>query len=520
MTFHHRTGSLRGLSLALAMGAAALAFQPATAQAGQADNSLIVALGTDLVMADPANGALGTDIPVLYTLYDRLLDFAPEDLSLKPMLATEWSWSDDRKTLTLKLRQGVKFHDGTDFNAEAVKRSLEFFKESGVNRDINGVTKIEVVDPFTIALTSETPNSSLPGLLAERAGMIISPAAIDKWGKEKLTQNPVGTGPFKMRNHEVGSAVFVERFADYWDKDKQTVDLIEFRVIKNPASAVSAMMTGQIDYLPSIDPINMPALSRNPAIRVAQEPTIGYGVVQFNAALAPVDKAEVRRAISMSIDREEIAAAVYGGNVQTKGAVLPVPPSYWPSTPGLDTLAYNPDGAKKLLAEAGYPNGISFKMCLNANAGMPQPAVKVADIMREQMKPAGITLETEEVAANSACVETFVRQKKLPAFLVTWSGRPDPAITYAQMLATDSFYNVGGKPWGNRADELVRQLQATEGRDAQDKIYDELNKVFVDEVPMMPLYFFVNVVAYNANLTGEEPNLLGRPNVRTLHWKK
>jgi len=510
---------VRRLAIAALFGAAAIGMQAHGALAGPSDNSLIVGIATDLVQADPANGTLGTDIPILYTMYDRLLDFTPADLTLRPMLATDWKWSDDRKTLILTLRQGVKFHDGTDFNAEAVKTSLEYFKTSGTNKDLDGVTKIEVVDPYTVALTTETVNSSLPGLLAERAGMILSPTAIEKYGKENYGANPVGTGPFKMSRRDSGSAVFVEKFADYWNKDEPKLDKIEFRVLKNPASAVSAMMTGQIDYLPSVDPVNVPVMKNNPNVRIETEPTLGFGIMNLNTAMAPLDKPEARRAVAMSIDREALAKAVYGNDVKTGGANLPVPPGYYPSTPELEQLAYDPAKAKELLASAGYPDGITFTLCLNANAGMPQPAAKVGDIMRDQMKAAGITLETMALANNAACSELLSGKKTIPAFLVTWTGRPDPAITYAQVLGTKTFYNAGQTKYAN-ADELIAKLQASFDKEEQEAIYDELNKVWVEQYPMIPIYYFVNVVAYNAGLTGEEPNLLGRPYVRTLHWKK
>ncbi len=123
------------------------------------------------------------------------------------MLATEWAWSDDKKTLTLKLREDVTFHDGAKFDAEAVKKSLEYFKESGTNKDLDRVAAIEVRGPYEIALISEQVDSSLPGLLAERAGMILSPLGIDTHGKENYAKHPVGAGPFKFVRHDTGAAV-------------------------------------------------------------------------------------------------------------------------------------------------------------------------------------------------------------------------------------------------------------------------------------------------------------------------
>src|SRR5690606_690110 len=223
---------LRILSLA-----AGTAFAATSAFAGPSDNSLVVAIATDFVMADPAVGTLGTDIPLLYVMYDRLIAFNPEDLTPQPMLATDWSWSDDKKTLTLELKEGVKFHDGTDFNAEAVKKSLEYFRDSGRNKDLVGLSKIEVLAPNKVALTMDEVNSQLLGLLAERAGMIMSPTALEKYGAD-YSKNPAGTGPYKLREHITGQAVIFEKFEDYWDPDAVKLDSIEFRVLKSATSAV------------------------------------------------------------------------------------------------------------------------------------------------------------------------------------------------------------------------------------------------------------------------------------------
>ncbi len=142
--------------------------------AGVADNTLVVGALTDPQTLDPATGTLGTDIPFLYPLYDRLIDFDAKTLDLRPGLATSWTWSGDRRALELKLRPGVKFHDGTSFDAAAVKTNIEYFKGLRKNLDLDGVTAVEVVDPQTVILRLDKPNSTIPGLLAERAGMMLS----------------------------------------------------------------------------------------------------------------------------------------------------------------------------------------------------------------------------------------------------------------------------------------------------------------------------------------------------------
>jgi ABC-type transport system substrate-binding protein len=504
------------------IAASAIALLSCTALASQKDNSIVVAINTDFVMADPAVGTLGTDIPLLYVMYDRLFDFKPVDLTPIPMLATDWKWSDDKKTLTMNLRQDVKFHDGTDFNAEAVKKSIEYFKTSGRNKDLDDMAKVEALGPYSVAITMNEVNSQLPGLLAERAGMILSPTALEKYGKD-FAQNPVGTGPYKFKQHIVGQTVFFEKFDGYWDKKALRVDTIEFRVLRNSTSAVAALMTGQIDYLPGVDPVNMPAMKANPNVRVEVEPTIGYGVFKLDTSIAPIDKKEVRQAFSLAVDREALAKAVYGPAVKAEGTVLGVPRNYWPSTTSIqDSIKYDPTKAKALLAKAGYPDGAKISVCINSQAGMPQPQLKVMDIITPQLKAAGITLDVQQTASTAGCAE--IQNKKGAAMLLLmWTGRSDPAITYTQMLASNKLlpnspFNLAKRDYG--ADDLLKQLNATFDQAGQKLVYDKLNAIFVDEYPFMPLYSFVNVVAYRAGLIGEEANMMGRPNVRTMYWKK
>lgn len=485
---------------------------------GPADNTLVVGALTDPQTLDPATGTLGTDIPFLYPLYDRLIDFEPKTLDLRPGLATSWKWSDDKRALELKLRPGVKFHDGTTFDAAAVKTNIEYFKGLRKNFDLDGVTAVEVIDPQTVVLRLDRPNSTLPGLLAERAGMMLSPTAIEKYGKD-FGQHPVGTGPFMLKELAAGKSVVYQKFPDYWNKDEPKLDFIEFRVIRNATSLVSALQSGQLDYAANLDPINLPVLQRNSNLRVAIEPTIAFGIINLNSSMPPLNDPRVRRAISMSIDRQALANAAFGAAVKALPANLPVPPHYWPSTPALERVfTYRPEEAKKLLAEAGYPDGITFSLCAPASAGTPLPSPKLVDIMREQMKPVGIKVESQQVASGAACVELF-NKKSLPTFMATWSGRPDPAITYAQVLSTKTAYNVGQTKFGE-AEDVIAKLYETSDRAEQKKLIDKLNELWVEHVPMITLYYYVNAVAYNAKVAGEQPNLLGRPYVRTLYFKK
>lgn len=227
-------------------------------------------------------------------------------------------------------------------------------------------------------------------------------------------------------------------------------------------------------------------MEANPNVRAAIEPTIGFGIININAGLAPLDDKRVRQAFSMSIDREKLAKAVYG-SIEAKLTVLPVPQDYWPSTPEIqESFGYDPGACEGAAGRGRVSRRLTMPFCINANSGMPQPALKVTDIMTEQMKPAGITLDVTPTASTAACVDLFANQQVMPSFLVTWSGRPDPAITYNQMLATTSYCNTSGVQYGN-SDELLAELRSTFDQEAQEEIYDRLNEAYFEGVPMISL---------------------------------
>ena len=189
---------------------------------------------------DPAVGTSGFDYPIIYSIFDRLIDFDPKTLLPRPGLATSWKFTGaDKRTFELKLRQGVKFHDGTPFDAEAVKFNMVRLQEAKVLSDLDGVERIDVVDPYTIVLKLKEQNSSMPILLADRAGMMASPTAIKKLGKD-FARNPVGTGPFMYKNWISGQALILDKNPDYWNAKAIRLSGIQYRFIPNATSLASA----------------------------------------------------------------------------------------------------------------------------------------------------------------------------------------------------------------------------------------------------------------------------------------
>ena len=483
--------------------------------ADKADNILRVGVSDEAVSLDPATGSLGSEMPYNYSLYDRLIDLVPNTLALKPMLATSWDWSPDKLTMTLHLRQGVKFHDGTIMDAAAVKASLEYFKSTRISHDLDPVTSIEVIDPQTVALHLSGPYSALPAILADRAGMIESPTGLQKYGKD-FTRHAIGTGPFMLTDWESGRIISMRRFPDYWDKGNPKLDGIDFHIITNTTSIVAALQNGQIDYAAGIDSVNYPVLKKNPKLVTKIEPTVAWGMLNLNTKMAPIDDKRVRQALALSVDRQALANAVYGPGMGAKPASLPYPPDFWTNTKSVENaFTYDPKRARQLLAEAGHPDGVDFPICAPAVGLIP--GKMIGEVLQQQMKPAGFNLDVKVVATTGACAQMF-NTHSVPAFTVSWTGRPDPYMTYSQMFGSKGPYNTAQTDYG--ADATLDAILKTSDQKEQKPLYDKLNQMWVDQVPVLPLFYWVYVVSYSKDLDNEQPSLLARANVRNLYFKK
>ena len=213
-----------------------------------------------------------------------------------------------------------------------------------------------------------------------------------------------------------GKAVVYQKFPDYWNKGEPKLDLIEFRVIRNATSLVSALQSGQLDYAANLDPINLPVLQRNSNLRVAVEPTIAFSIINLNSGAPPLNDARVRRAIAMSIDRQALANAAFGApprRCRPTSRAAELLAKHARAREGLHLQARGSEEAARRSRLSGRHH---IQPVRTASAGTPLPAPKLVDIMREQMKPVGIKVESQQVASGAACVECSTRRRCRPSW--------------------------------------------------------------------------------------------------------
>jgi len=345
--------------LALALGLALLA-SSGEALAGQVrDVAFVVVDGTEPNSLDPPQGT-GPFGHILNALYDGLVDWN-EKMELQPSLAISWEPSRDGKAWTFKLRRGVKFHDGSPFNAQAVKATFEHLlaKETLARRRANYtlIKEIATPDDLTVRFSIDPPTPDFPFLLADGSAKIISPTALKKYDRD-YGRNPVGTGPFKFEKWIPNDHVSAVANPDYWGPKPQVGRFI-LRITPEAAARVVALKTGEADVAMNLPPADVETLRKDPNLEIHTTPGLTVIEAEPRQTKPPLNDVRVRYALNHAIDKEAIIKGIMRGLAR---------PLNTPSVPGLwgtvefPPVKFDPARAKQLLAEAGYPNGIDVTL--------------------------------------------------------------------------------------------------------------------------------------------------------------
>lgn len=348
----------------------------------------------------PKSNSSSMDAYFYGQVFDTLVAF-DADFNLAPGLATEWSIGDDGLSITMKLREGVKFHDGTDFNAEAVKYNLEWFitEECGhlfAASELNNITSVDVVDAYTAKINLAAPDAALLTAFTNISGMMLSPTHMKNNNNDPqvLGNSAVGTGPFKVKEHIEGSHLTLERFEDYWDigEDGETLpylDGITFRIMTDDSVKTTNLQSGDVDAVDQHSSANSVIKAQSmDHVKTVMTDHCDTFFLCFNLNDPKYDDVRIRQAVSYAVNREELIGVVLEGI----GMVQPFDslPSQWFFN-DYNPYSYNPEKAKELLTEAGYPDGIDLKL----NFISREPDNTMCQLLQEQLKASNINLEIE-----------------------------------------------------------------------------------------------------------------------------
>lgn len=368
----------------------------------------------------------------LYPAYDRLTELTP-DGEVIPMLAESWEFTDDDTVLRLDLRQDVVFHDGEPFNAEAVKANIErgqTLETSAVKPDLASIEEVVVVDDYTVELHLSSPGSSLPALLSDRAGMMISPGAFDN---PDIDLMPVGAGPYQVVEHVPGSVISFERFDDYWDPDMQTLDGVEITMQLDPDARLRAVADGQADGT-SLNPDQVTA-AEDAGLLVETREGAGAFLLFVDMTSPGLDTLEVRQAISMAIDRQGLADALHAGYCTPTNQIFPS--SYWAASPDVETDPYDPEAARALLEEAGFGDGLAL------SAVVVNVPFYLAQLEALQAMLGEIGIDLEVTALEPTELLSRFASGEADMYFTQYPGSVDPAKTVASIFAPEASLNPG-----------------------------------------------------------------------------
>ncbi|MGL4960089.1 MAG: glutathione ABC transporter substrate-binding protein [Inquilinus sp.] len=359
--------------------AAALLALPGAAMA----KTLVIGIQENLTGLDPSNANETSAQSASRLFYQGLYGF-DQDMKLVPLLAESFTVSDDAKQYTFTLRQGVKFQDGTDFNAQAVKVSLERLAnpENKLKRQslLSMLDHVEVVDDHTVKVLLKEPFGALVNTLAHPGTMIISPAALEKYGKD-IGRNPVGTGPFSFKSWSADTLEAV-RNDSYW-KGAPKVDGVTIRSVPENGSRMAMLQAGEAQFITPVPPEMVKVIRANASLEVVERPSIVNWYVALNTHKKPFDDVRVRQALNYAVDRTAFCKVVLSGFCEP--ADSPMPPllkfyakqGVWP---------YDPAKAKQLLADAGYADGFEAVLW----SGNSTTSVRATQFLQQQLAQVGV----------------------------------------------------------------------------------------------------------------------------------
>ena len=334
----------------------------------ESDNILIFGRGGDSITLDPANIEDGESAKVCDMIYDTLVQYRENTTALEPALAESWTRSADGLTWTFHLRKGVQFHDGTPFSADAVVFSLT--RPLMLFRDFHEqfISQIVALDPFTVQIQLKTPYAPFISTLAGTSFSIVSPVAV-----QTLGENPIGTGPFKFVQWDKNDKIVLSANDTHW-AGKPALDRLIFRSIPDNAMRRTELQAGNIHVMEFPNPDEIPLIQGDPQLEILMQPSLNTGYLAMNMERPPFDNLKVRLAINHAINKAEIVERLYQGlGIPAKN---PIPPTLWSYDDSIEAHAYDPELAKQLLAEAGYPDG--FETTLWA---LPVPRPYIPDGM-------------------------------------------------------------------------------------------------------------------------------------------
>ena len=493
--------------LALAVAAPALAQDFTDAKQG---GSMIVTYKDDVSTLDPAIGYDWQNWSMIKSLFDGLMDYEPGTTTLKKDLAEDYAISEDGTTYTFTLRKGVTFHNGRELTAEDVKYSLDrvtdpktqspgagFFSSiegydavaAGEAESLSGVT---VIDPYTIEIKLSRPDATFLHVMAINFSSVVPKEAVEEWGPD-FGKHPVGSGAFKLADWTLGQSLTFERNQDYWHEGVPKLDQITFEIGLEPIVALLRLQQGQAD-IPGdgIPPAKFLEVTQDPNFKdlVIEGGQLQTGYITMNVKMPPFDNLKVRQAVNMAINKDRVVRIINGRAVPANQPLPPTMPGYAKDYQG---YPYDPEAAKALLAEAGFPDGFETELFVYNT----DPNPRIAQSFQQDLAAIGIKAEIRSLAQANV-IAAGGEPDQAP---MIWSGGmawiadfPDPSNFYGPILGCEGAV-PGGWNWAwycnedldrmaNEADAMVDPAM----QEAREEKWREIFLKVMEDAPWVPVF--------------------------------
>lgn len=479
--------SLRACAVAIAVGIATVT--AAVAEEPVRGGTLTVSLDLQPKSLDPIFGDADTIDRYLFNqIYEPLVRLDREG-NFVPILAESFAYSDDSMSIVFQLREGIAFHDGTPFDAEAAAFNLNrvIDPDTGASRaqDVADIESVEVLGPYEIKVNLTGPSGAALSGFAAEGTMMVSPTAVETFGQD-FSRNPVGTGPFRFVGWPGGEVVELEANADYWRTDADGgslpyLDAINVRTIRNYATAMLEIQSGNVQVIDVVNPQDFKRLDEIADIALVPTPQVTHLMIAFNVSKPPFDDRRVRQAVAQAMDRQILAQAIAG----EFGTVTPtfLPPADWAFDGSIEGYGHDPEAARALLAEAGLADGLSFELSVIQR----EPDATVAQILQQMMREASIEIDLA-ILERQTWIDRVLREITFEAGMLRGNyPRIDPHASWGRF-----FWNQGSNNWVQHSDETlftaIDEARASTDIAERKQAYSDIAKLVLDESYMVFLF--------------------------------
>jgi peptide/nickel transport system substrate-binding protein len=474
----------------------------------KAGGTMTVALAEDPDLLDPTQARTFVGRIVFANLCEKLYD-VDQNLQIVPQLAASLpKITNGGKTVTIDVKKGLKFNDGTTLDAQAVKTSLDRhrnLKASARASELEPVKSVKVVDDDTVQLTLDGPYAPLTAQLADRSGMVLSPKQLDKLG-DKFSDNPVCVGPFQFVSRKEGDQIVLKKATDYYDASKVKLDRLVFRIIEEGSARSANLRSGDVNVAERLDPTDLAAIRSDSNLQLLNRTSLGYQGITINVGnknglgekyesvgTPLAEHKELRQALSLAMDRDAISKIVYQGNVVPGcGPLSPVSPYFDKSfkCPARDVAK-----AKQLVQQSGVATPVPVKLMLNTDA----VTLRLGQTIQAMAKEAGFNVQLQPTEFTSALDKGDAGD--YDTFQLGWSGRIDPDGNIQQFVGSTGSQNDSGYT-NDALDKVLDQGRSELDKAKRVQIYQQATQMILDEAPLIYLFHDKYFTGAGKNVTG------------------